>query len=107
DMYIITVPTPYDRYSKKINPSYIQDAVRTVIDVALDNATIVVESTVSPGTINKHIRPIIEEGQAAEGKTFNLVHAPERILPGNMVHELRYNSRTIGADSEEAAQKIK
>lgn len=107
DMYIITVPTPYDRYSKKVNPSYIQDAVRTVIDVALDNATIVVESTVSPGTIDKHIRPIIEKGQRAKGKTFNLVHAPERILPGNMVYELRYNSRTIGADSEEAAQKIK
>src|SRR5699024_10011802 len=90
DMYIITVPTPYDRYSKKVNPSYIQDAVRTVIDVALDNATIVVESTVSPGTIDKHIRPIIEKGQRAKGKTFNLVHAPERILPGNMVYELRY-----------------
>lgn len=107
DMYIITVPTPYDRYSKKINPSYIQDAVRTVMDVALDNATIVVESTVSPGTIDKHIRPIIEKGQEVEGKSFNLVHAPERILPGNMVHELRYNSRTIGADSEEAAKQIK
>lgn len=107
DMYIITVPTPYDRYSKKINPSYIRDAVRTVLDVALNNATIVVESTVSPGTIDKHIRPIVEKGQEEKGKTFNLVHAPERILPGNMVHELRYNSRTIGADSEEAAQKIK
>lgn len=107
DMYIITVPTPYDRYSKKIEPSYIQEAVRTVIDVALDNATIVVESTVSPGTIDKHVRPIVEKGQELEGKTFNLVHAPERILPGNMVHELRYNSRTIGADNEEAGQKIK
>ena len=107
DMYIITVPTPYDQYSKKIDPSYIQNAVRTVIDVALDDATIVVESTVSPGTIDKHVRPIIENGQEYKGKTFNLVHAPERILPGNMVHELRHNSRTIGTDNEEAGQKVK
>src|SRR5690625_1961657 len=34
DMYIITVPTPYDSYSKKIDPSYIQEAVKTVINVA-------------------------------------------------------------------------
>lgn len=107
DMYIITVPTPYDRYSKKIDPSYIKEAVETVLEVALNNSTIVVESTVSPGTIDKHIRPIIENGENDKAKTFNLVHAPERILPGNMVHELRHNSRTIGTDNEEAGEKVK
>lgn len=107
DMYIITVPTPYDRYSKKIDPIYIETAVRTTIKKAEDNAIIVVESTVSPGTIDKYIRPIIEEGQERAGKTFNLVHAPERILPGNMVYELQYNSRTIGCDNEEVGNKVK
>lgn len=107
DMYIITVPTPYDRYSKKIDPFYIENAVRTTLDRALDNAIIVVESTVSPGTIDKYIRPIVEEGQERENKTFNLVHAPERILPGNMVHELQYNSRTIGCDDQETGNRLK
>lgn len=107
DMYIITVPTPYDRYSKKIDPTYIQNAVQTVMEKAFDNATIVVESTVSPGTINKHIRPIIEKGELETGKSFHLVHAPERILPGNMVYELRHNSRTVGTDNKEVGKKVK
>lgn len=107
DMYIITVPTPYDSYSKRIDPTYIQEAVKTVLEVALDHSTIVVESTVSPGTIDKYIRPIVEQGEQEQDKTFNLVHAPERILPGNMVHELRYNSRTIGTDNVEAGEKVK
>lgn len=107
DTYIITVPTPYDSHSKKIDPFYIENAVRTALDKALDNAVIVVESTVSPGTIDKYIRPIIEEGQEREEKTFNLVHAPERILPGNMVHELQYNSRTVGCDDTETGNKVK
>ena len=34
-------------------------------------------------------------------------HAPERIIPGNMVYELKHNSRTIGADSREIGEKVK
>lgn len=107
DMYIITVPTPYVRSSKKIDPSYIQSAVNSVLDVCEDGAVIVVESTVSPGTIDKFIKPVIEDRDFVLGKDVYLVHAPERILPGNMVYELKHNSRTIGADEREAAEKVK
>src|SRR5690606_35330569 len=37
----------------------------------------------------------------------HLVHAPERIIPGNMIYELEYNSRTIGADNHKIGEKIK
>lgn len=107
DMYIITVPTPYVRSSKKIDPSYIQSAVNSVLDVCEDGAVIVVESTVSPGTIDKFIKPVIEDRDFVLGKDVYLVHAPERILPGNMVYELKHNSRTIGADEREAAERVK
>ena len=107
DMYIITVPTPYVRSSKKIDPSYIQTAVNTVLDVCEEGAIIVVESTVSPGTIEKFIKPVIENRDFELGKDVYLVHAPERILPGNMVYELKHNSRTIGADEQYAGEKVK
>lgn len=107
DMYIITVPTPYVRSSKKIDPSYIQTAVNTVLDVCEKGAIIVVESTVSPGTIEKFIKPVIENHDFELGKDVYLVHAPERILPGNMVYELKHNSRTIGADEQYAGEKVK
>ena len=69
-------------------------------------AVIVIESTISPGSIDKYIRPEIERMGYEIGKDINLVHAPERIIPGNMIYELENNSRTIGADSLEVAEKI-
>ena len=67
--------------------------------------TVVIESTVSPGTIDKFIRPVVEESGFKIGKDINLVHAPERIIPGNMVYELLHNNRTIGADDREIGEK--
>ena len=70
-------------------------------------ATVVIESTVSPGTIDKFVRPVIEENGFTIGQDINLVHAPERIIPGNMVYELLHNNRTIGADDKAVGEKIK
>jgi len=70
-------------------------------------ATVVIESTVSPGTIDRYVRPVIEENGFNIGEDINLVHAPERIIPGNMVYELLHNNRTVGADSHEIGEKVK
>ena len=107
DMYIVAVPTPYDKASKKVDASYVVKAVQNVMSVCPKGATVVIESTVSPGTINKYVRPIIESDGFTIGEDINLVHAPERIIPGNMVYELKHNSRTIGADSPEIGEKVK
>lgn len=107
DMYIVAVPTPYDKDSKKIDACYVVSAVKAVMEVCPKGATVVIESTVSPGTIDKFVRPVIEENGFVIGKDINLVHAPERIIPGNMVYELKHNSRTIGADSYEIGEKVK
>lgn len=107
DTYIISVPTPYDKFSKKIDPKYVISAIKDVMRVAPPKATLVIESTISPGTIEKHIRPELEEAGFVIGEDINLVHAPERIIPGNMIFELLHNNRTIGADNKEVGEKIK
>lgn len=107
DIYIVSVPTPYDKFSKKVDACYVAEAVKDVMKVCHKGATVVVESTVSPGTIDKFVRPVIEENGFVIGKDINLVHAPERIIPGNMVYELLHNNRTIGADDKEVGEKIK
>lgn len=104
DTYIVSVPTPYDKFSKKVDAVYVVAAVKDALKVAPKGATLVIESTVSPGTIEKSVRPVLE----AEGRTdINLVHAPERIIPGNMVYELLHNNRTIGADDKAIGEKVK
>ena len=107
DTYIVSVPTPYDKFSKKIDACYVISAVKDVMKVCPRGATVVIESTVSPGTIDKFVRPVIENNGFTIGEDIHLVHAPERIIPGNMVYELLHNNRTIGADEMEIGQKVK
>lgn len=107
DTYIVSVPTPYDKFSKKVDACYVAAAVKDVLKKAPKGAVIVIESTVSPGTLDKFVRPAMEEAGKVMGADVHLVHAPERIIPGNMVYELIHNNRTIGADDKVIGEKIK
>jgi len=107
DVYIVAVPTPYNKFSRKIDSRYVLEAVQNVLQVCPKGSIVVIESTVSPGTIDKFVRPVIEAQGFTIGKDINLVHAPERIIPGNMVYELSHNARTVGADDLAVGEKIK
>lgn len=106
DMYIVAVPTPYNKITKAIDVSYVQAAVKTILDVCAKGAVIIIESTVSPGTIDKNIKPLITSLGLTIGEDIHLVHCPERIIPGNMVYELGHNDRTIGADDQAIGERV-
>ncbi len=101
DVYIVSVPTPYIKQTRKIDPHYVVTACQSVLDICDDDAILVVESTISPGTIDKFVRPLLN------GRKIRLAHAPERIIPGNMLQELVHNSRTIGVDDKDTGEIIK
>ncbi len=104
DTYIIAVPTPYDRFNKKISPNFVLEAIKSTLKIAPIGATLIIESTISPGTIDRYVRAmVVSEGR----QDINLAHAPERIIPGNMVFELIHNNRTIGVDDKTVGDKIK
>lgn len=77
------------------------NAFNDVYAICRENSIIVIESTISPGTIDKFVRPLVGK------KPVHLVHCPERIIPGNMVYELKHNSRTVGADDIKVGEIIK
>lgn len=107
DMYIISVPTPYMKESKKVDASYVMDAVEQVAEICPQGAILVIESTIPPGTIDQFVRPTLESKGLKVGRDIHIAHAPERIIPGNMIYELENNSRTIGVDSMEIGEIIK
>ncbi len=107
DVYIVAVPTPYIKRNKRVDASCVTGAVKKILDVCEKGAVIVIESTVSPGTINQCIRPVVEEKGMKCGVDVHLVHAPERIIPGRMIEELECNNRTIGADDVKTGSEIK
>ena len=105
-VYIVTVPTPYIEETKKVDMKYVVKAVNTILDICEKGTIIIIESTISPGSIDEHIRPAIQKRGFIIGEDIHLIHAPERILPGNMIYELEFNSRTVGADDEEIGYKV-
>lgn len=107
DIYIIAVPTPYKPDTKKIDATYVVKAVENVVEVCPTGAIVVVESTISPGTIDRYIRPAIAAQGRKLGEDIHIAHAPERIIPGNMLYELENNARTIGADSLDVAARVR
>lgn len=107
DTYIIAVPTPYIKESKKLDPSFVIAAVNKILDIGVKGSTIIIESTMTPGTIDNYIRPEIRKRGLKIGSDIKLVHAPERIIPGNMLYELINNSRVLGVDDIEEGKKIK
>lgn len=107
DFYIVAVPTPYINSTKKLDPKYVISAVNGVLDICEKGAVIIIESTISPGSIDKYVRPEIEKRGVVIGEDVHLVHAPERIIPGNMIYELEHNSRTVGADNLLIGERVK
>lgn len=103
EFYIVAVPTPYIEETKKIDSVYVVKAMEQILAVCPENAVVVVESTISPGTVDRFLRPLAEQS----GKRIHLAHAPERIIPGNMLYELVHNSRTIGCDDRRIGEQIR
>lgn len=107
DTYIIAVPSPYVKERKTIDLSYVITALHSVLDVCEKGAVIIIESTISPGSIDKYISPEVVKRGLVVGQDVHLVHAPERIIPGNMIYELENNSRIIGANDVAIGERVK
>lgn len=97
DAFIIAVPTPNrdDQY-KSCDLTYVLSGVRTALQYAEKGNVIIVESTIAPRSMDDVVKPFIEAAGFTVGKDIFLVHCPERVLPGQIMHELIHNNRIVG-----------
>jgi UDP-N-acetyl-D-mannosaminuronic acid dehydrogenase len=102
DAFIISVPTPNnnDQY-KSCDLTYVLSAVKTALPYVQKGNVIIVESTIAPRSMDDFVKPLVEEAGFIVGKDIFLVHCPERVLPGQILHELIYNNRIVGGITEE------
>ena len=98
--YLVAVPTPHKNSS--CDRSYVFSAVDAIIKVAKDGQTVIIESTISPQTSLAVVQRF-----ADAGLELDVVHCPERAIPGQTLHELVHNDRIIGATNLVAQQKVK
>ena len=94
--HVICVPTPFDEETKTADLTYVREAARAIASTLREGDTIVLESTVPPGTSVAELQPIFESSGLTAGDDFALVHCPETVLPGNIISELRENNRIVG-----------
>ena len=97
DAFIISVPTPNndDQY-KSCDLTYVLDGVKRVLPLVEKGNVIIVESTIGPRSMDDFVKPLVEEAGFVVGQDIYLVHCPERVLPGQILHELVYNNRIVG-----------
>ena len=97
DAFIVSVPTPNrdDQY-KSCDLTYVLSGVRTALEYAEKGNVIIVESTIAPRSMDDEVKPLVEAAGYTVGEDIFLVHCPERVLPGQIMHELIHNNRIVG-----------
>lgn len=97
DAYIIAVPTPNNSDEhKSCDISIVMSGVESIVPLLKKGDIVIVESTIAPRTMDDHVKPYLESEGFIIGEDIYLVHCPERVLPGKIMHELVYNNRIIG-----------
>lgn len=103
DAYFMVVPTPF-KGNHEPDISYVEAATRAVLPLLKEGDLYVIESTSPVGTTDKMKDFIFAERPELEGKIY-IAYCPERVLPGNVIHELVHNDRVIGGMNEESTTK--
>lgn len=109
DVFIVAVGTPWDSHKEKADLSQVIKAVKSITPLLTKGNLIIVESTVPPRTCRDVVTPLIEEAGFKVGEDILLCYCPERMLPGNAIHELVYNDRLMGGvntKSQAMAQRV-
>lgn len=97
DAFILAVPTPnLDDEFKSCDLTYVLEAAHSILPVLKKGNTVIVESTIAPKSTDDFIKPIFEKAGFEIGTDLYLAHCPERVLPGQILYELKHNNRIVG-----------
>ena len=88
EIYIVTVPTPIDKYNKPDLEPLIK-ASQSISKILKKGDIVIYESTVYPGATEEVCVPLLEKYSGLKfNKDFYCGYSPERINPGDKEHRL-------------------
>lgn len=102
DYHMICVPTPLQSSEQRADLGMVEAATEDVAATLTAGSTVILESTVPPGTTAETVRPILESSGLVAGDDFGLAFSPETVLQGNVLHELRSNNRIVGGIDDDS-----
>jgi UDP-N-acetyl-D-mannosaminuronic acid dehydrogenase len=109
DAVTIAVETGFlDIAEMIVDYSPLEAALRTIGRYLTPGLLVVLESTVTPGTTEGWARQILEEESGLKaGSDFALAHAPERVMPGRLLQNIREYDRVVGGiDAASTARAV-
>ncbi|WP_184579095.1 nucleotide sugar dehydrogenase [Streptomyces zagrosensis] len=93
---VICAPTPLGP-DRTLDLSAVGEAARTLATRLRPHTTVLLESTVYPGTTEEFLRPILESGSGLRaGRDFHLAYSPSRVDPGNRSYGYTNTPKVIG-----------
>jgi UDP-N-acetyl-D-glucosamine dehydrogenase len=95
DTVNICVPTPL-RKTKDPDMSYIVSACQEIAKRLHPGMLVILESTTYPGTTDELLLPMFEAAGLRAGRDFFLCFSPERVDPGNAVHQTANIPKVVG-----------
>lgn len=97
DVVILAVDTPLLAGTRGPDERPLRAALDVVGAHLRPGMLVIIESTLAPGTTEGLAKPLLEQrsGLVAE-RDFFLVHCPERVMPGRLLHNLRAMDRVVG-----------
>jgi UDPglucose 6-dehydrogenase len=106
EMIILCVGTPAQKDNNQ-DLSYIQSACEQIGTYLQKNQTIIVKSSVVPGTTETILIPLLEKtSKLTEGKDFHMIVNPEFLREGNAVYDFLHPDRIIIGYNSTEARKI-
>jgi len=102
-VYLIVVPTPF-KGNNEPDISFVEAATKGIIPLLKKGDLYIIESTSPIGTTDK-MRKLIFASRPELIGHIHIAYCPERVLPGNVMHELVENDRVIGGIDEASTQK--
>ena len=103
NVYLIVVPTPF-KGNHEPDISFVESATKGIIPLLKKGDLYIIESTSPIGTTEKMRKLIFAARPELKDKIY-IAYCPERVLPGNVMHELVENDRVIGGVDEISTQK--
>ncbi len=106
DMYIITVGTPIDRKSMKLQLDYVKNTAEIIAKKIKKNNLVIMRSTVSVGTTRNVVLPILEKASGLRAKNGDLflAVAPERTIEGKALKEVRNLPQIVGGLNDRSTE---
>ncbi|WP_121742548.1 nucleotide sugar dehydrogenase [Natronorubrum halophilum] len=106
DYVIIAVPTPIDEDDQP-DLSYVESAATTVGSKMEPGTTVILESTVYPGSTREVLIPELESASGlSAGTDFFVGYSPERATPGDAEHGLKDVVKVVGGQTEEVLEDV-